>query len=138
MLLIQGQTHIATLDTSSYPKDHTCYAYSEGSDDAHETVAEVLENVASASAKPLKETITRLVNALASALGLCDDDMNDEDDEDDPVDEDHYGHEIDDVYQAPEMAQQTTALRKDFVESVAYGLRPGLVRFGCNEFGWLV
>lgn len=122
------------LDTSLYPKEHTCFAYDQESD-AHETVSEVLENVSSASPKPLKDTIVRLVTTMGAALGYIDDEM-DEDGDDDDDDGMSLGTDgAGDTYQAPQMAEQTLALKKDFLEVVAADWRPGLIRFGSNEFG---
>jgi ubiquitin-conjugating enzyme E2 Q len=41
---------------------------------------------------------------------------------------------IEDTYGAAHVAEQTKALKRDFIEIVANGFRPGLVRFGSNDF----
>lgn len=123
------------LDTSAYPKEHTCFAYDQ-SDEANETVSEVLETVSSYPPKSLKDTTQKLVLVIASALGLIDDDveMEDDDEDDHDIDMDADGDgDID--FKATHIAQQTAALKQDFLEVVAADWRPGLVRFGSNEFG---
>jgi ubiquitin-conjugating enzyme E2 Q len=122
--------HSPQPDTSSYPQEHTCFAYDQESD-GNETVSEVLESLSSSSAKPLKETILRMVGSISSALGLCED----EDMEDGTEDNISVDSEGMDQYQASHVAQQTLALKRDFLEVVAADWRPGLIRFGSNEFG---
>jgi ubiquitin-conjugating enzyme E2 Q len=131
--LFVTDSHLPHPDTSSYPQEHTCFAYDQESD-GNETVSEVLESLSSSSAKPLKETILRMVGSISSALGICEDeDM--EDGTDDNVSVDSEGM---DQYQATHVAQQTLALKRDFLEVVAADWRPGLIRFGSNEFGMLL
>ncbi|KAG8837202.1 hypothetical protein FRC18_009828 [Serendipita sp. 400] len=125
-------------DTSSYPSEHTCLAYDQ-QDDAHETVSEVLENVSSSSAKPLKDTVVRLVNSVASALGFRDDEDDEDDEEMEVDDEEDDGHasldgEGMELFHHKDLAQQMVALKRDFLEVVAADWRPGLVRFGSSEF----
>lgn len=117
-------------DTSAYPSS-MCVAYDQEAD-AHETVSEVLENLASEPPKPLKDTVIRLVNSIASALGLCDEDeeMNDADSDDNISLDDGVGGMNN--YQAPEIAQQTAALKRDFLEVVAADWKPGVFRFGSD------
>lgn len=77
---------------------------------------------------------------IASALGLIDDDVEMDDDEDEDEDND-VGMDADgdvDEFKATHVAQQTAALKQDFLEVVAADWRPGLIRFGSNEFGELV
>jgi hypothetical protein len=56
-------------------------------------------------------------------------------DDDESSMEDAFSEGGMDEFQATHVAQQTAALKKDFLEIVAYEWRPGLVRFGSNEFG---
>jgi len=122
----------AFADTSSYPTEHTCYAFAQD-DDVHETVTNVLETLSSSSSRPLKETLTRLVTSLGSALGFIDEEDEEmEETQTDPGDDD-FGV-IEDTYGAAHVAEQTKALKRDFIEIVANSFRPGLVRFGSNDF----
>ena len=119
-------------DTSAYPGS-TCIAY-DREEEANETVSEVLENIASDSPRLLKDTVTRMVNSIASALGLCDEDeeMHDVDSDDNASLDDGVGGM--DKFQAPQIAQQTAALKRDFLEVVAADWKPGVFRFG-SDFG---
>ncbi|KAG8830025.1 hypothetical protein FRC17_005567 [Serendipita sp. 399] len=99
-------------------------------DDAHETVSEVLENVSSSSAKPLKDTISRLVKSISSALGLCEDDDEMEEAEDDSDDDDGHASldgEGMEIFQHKDVAHQMAALKRDFLEIVAADWKPGLM-----------
>jgi hypothetical protein len=69
---------------------------------------------------------------MGIALGYIDDEM--EEDDDDGVSINTDGNEMDE-FQATHQAQQTAALKKDFLEIVAADWRPGLIRSGSNEFG---
>jgi ubiquitin-conjugating enzyme E2 Q len=122
----------AFADTSVYPTGHTCYAFAQD-DDVHETVTNVLENLSSSSSKPLKDTLTRLVISLGSALGFIDDEDEEMEETQSSGDDDDFGV-TEDTYGAAHIAEQTKALKRDFIEVVANSFRPGLVRFGSNDF----
>ena len=122
----------AFADTSAYPTGHICYAFAQD-DDVHETVTNVLENLSSSSSKPLKDTLTRLVTSLGSALGFIEDEDEEMEETQSSGDDDDFGA-IEDTYGAAHIAEQTKALKRDFIQIVAHGFRPGLVRFGSNDF----
>lgn len=93
-------------DTSDYPKNHSLFAFTE--DDLPSELQNVVEDIASASSRPLSETIRRLLISVAlarkpSSHGRADSPIvvdSGEEDGDEDDDEQNYDYEAYDEYEA--------------------------------------
>ncbi|KIM73751.1 hypothetical protein PILCRDRAFT_99249 [Piloderma croceum F 1598] len=117
-------------DPSEYPDHHTFYAFSTS--DAPSHIGQVVEDVSSGKSRSIKKTFEDFLSAIHKASREDDDGEADaEADAYDAYDED------DNEFGASRFAHSTLRPKKlqyDFLEVVAAGYRPGLIRFGVDDF----
>ncbi|KAF9060333.1 hypothetical protein BDP27DRAFT_1339817 [Rhodocollybia butyracea] len=125
--------NIMLSDTADYPKTHSFFSYSQDVNIAANIQA-VVEGIASLSSRPIAEIMDKVLAKLARAMNTGSADSEPEDDEDDE-DEDYTAMSDDDIYMtAPSNAMNMTRLQHHFLEIVAREYRPGLIRFGGDDF----
>ncbi|TRM66799.1 hypothetical protein BD626DRAFT_483861 [Schizophyllum amplum] len=124
-------------DTSDYPKAHSFFSYCPDGDPP-DLFRDVLDNLSNASSRPIATTIERLLTQLANAASPSnasdDEDDAEDDDEDSVVDYDAYDFEMPTASTSADKRQQMLALQHDFLECVASGYTPGVVRFSADDF----
>lgn len=130
--------HIVNLlvsDTSDYPNGHSFFSYSPDTN-LPPYVSQAVESVASENSRSIRQTIYKLLGSLGGVDdGGASQEAEMEDDEGSDVDYDAY-----DAYDGvgitgsdgPKVHMQK--LQNDFIETVATGFRPGLIRFGGDDF----
>ncbi|KAF9062809.1 hypothetical protein BDP27DRAFT_1427500 [Rhodocollybia butyracea] len=90
--------------------------------------------ILSLAPRPISETLDKVLAHLARAMNTGSVDSEPDDDEDDE-DEDYTAMSDDDIYMtAPSNAMNMTRLQHHFLEIVAREYRPGLIRFGGDDF----
>ncbi|KAG7093449.1 hypothetical protein E1B28_007127 [Marasmius oreades] len=124
-------------DTSDYPKDHSCFAHSMESDPPV-NIQSVIENVSTSPARTIAETVESMLSNISKAMTYGDAAMETGSEDDD--EEDYEVYDVDDEFEDPAYAVGTTSkfqlgcLQRDFIDTVASLYRPGLIRFGLNDF----
>ncbi|EJD40876.1 hypothetical protein AURDEDRAFT_115746 [Auricularia subglabra TFB-10046 SS5] len=131
---------LTVTDTSSYPNDHSyiCFAL----DDIPPDLLPVVEAIGTYPSKPLDATLTRILRSLA--LAASGQTSQDEDSQSLQDDGSEAGVEGLDAYDedymfisqnsGPDDSAIQSALKRDFLEVVAAGYQPGLIRFGGDDF----
>ncbi len=79
-----SDSHFAA-DTSEYPKSHSLFSYCVG--DAPSNIQDVLNDMASAPSRPIREALEHLLSAFAGKPVPVDVVMDASDDDDESVDE---------------------------------------------------
>ncbi|KDQ51732.1 hypothetical protein JAAARDRAFT_497248 [Jaapia argillacea MUCL 33604] len=145
--LVKGDQPIVAInllvsDTSEYPAHHTFFAFSPDSD-LPPRVESVIENLSSAKSSSIPETINKILLDLSKSseskgkhVAMNESQDTDEEEGDDT---DYEAYEDLD-YQFGMVADNVTSavspqrLQHDFLEVVAADFRPGLIRFGTDDF----
>ncbi|TFK72251.1 hypothetical protein BDN72DRAFT_836432 [Pluteus cervinus] len=136
--------HLLVSETSDYPDSHSIFCYSD--DSLSGPLQSVIEDVASGSPKPLRDTISSLVTKIAKSLSkkppTRQDSMQSEDvdmeDDDDDGDEAAYLTDDDDFGLAGARDLQKLrhdVLQRDFIDIVGTGYRPGFLSYHGDDFG---
>ncbi|KAJ4479081.1 hypothetical protein J3R30DRAFT_3473939 [Lentinula aciculospora] len=124
--------NILLSDMADYPKTHTCFSYSPDSPVAV-NIQSVIDGIASFPSQSLAETMDKVLANLGKPMstGTTESDPEDEDDE-----EDYAFLSDDDVHTSSnyQNLMRITRLQHDFLEIVAREYRPGLIRFGGDDF----
>ncbi|KAK7060763.1 hypothetical protein VNI00_000495 [Paramarasmius palmivorus] len=118
-------------ETSDYPKDHTCFAYSlEGEPSSN--LQDVIEAISTSKPRSIPEMVEFTLHNLYKAMSSDDVESDELDDEEDyeafDLDEDaSTSHRID-------TRVQLSRMQMDFIDTVASSYRPALTRFGGDDF----
>ncbi|OCH92005.1 hypothetical protein OBBRIDRAFT_791754 [Obba rivulosa] len=125
-------------DTSEYPTNHQYFCFSQEAD-VPPRVMDIIQGLHEDSSKPMDEMLKKLLTRLSIADKSSD--SQDETDIEDEFETDDdmgmYVGESDDesgIDTKHENIVANAALHRDFIEIVANGFRPGMVRFGTNDF----
>ncbi|KAF9007058.1 hypothetical protein BDQ17DRAFT_1351337 [Cyathus striatus] len=139
---VQFAINLLISDPSEYPKSHSCFGYSPDADSPR--VSEVLEDIASESPRPIRDTIERLLKSLSKVLIIKKPTVADESESE--MDEDGSSMAADDYEVFSDLGEfhgegskveehdKLAALQRDFVEVVASSYRPGFVRVSGDDF----
>ncbi|KAF9047184.1 hypothetical protein BDZ89DRAFT_1089351 [Hymenopellis radicata] len=124
-------------DTSEYPKSHSFFSYC--TDDAPSNIQDALNDMASAPSRPIREALEHLLSAFAGKPVPVDVDMNgsdnDDDDDDDSVDEQFAMGDFEDYNATSTISSLDRGkMQRDFIDVVATGYRPGILKFGADDF----
>ncbi|EMD36029.1 hypothetical protein CERSUDRAFT_156784 [Gelatoporia subvermispora B] len=125
-------------DTSEYPDDHQCFGFSQDTN-VSSNLLKVVERLHEEAPRPIEEMLKKLLNRLAVADRSHEarDDTDVETDIETDDDAGFYDDESDDelgVVVKHISAVDNTDLHGDFVDTLAHGYRPGLVRLGTGDF----
>ncbi|KAJ3806036.1 hypothetical protein F5876DRAFT_91236 [Lentinula aff. lateritia] len=127
--------NIMLSDTADYPKTHNYFSYSQDSHVAA-NIQSVIEGMASLPSRSLVETLDKVLANLTKAMSTGSVESESEDDDEDEEGEDYAVSSDDDIYTSStsQNLMKMTRLQHDFLEIVAGGYRPGLIRFGGDDF----
>ncbi|TFK43105.1 hypothetical protein BDQ12DRAFT_165045 [Crucibulum laeve] len=126
-------------DTSEYPSSHSCFGYSPDPD-ISARLQDVVENIASQSSRPLRETLEKLLSSVAKAISMSKQKARaheSETEEEEEEEEDYTYHDFDDFDTTDatvHMDVVMTRLKQEFIEIVGTAYRPGLIRLGGDDF----
>ncbi|KDQ20057.1 hypothetical protein BOTBODRAFT_152662 [Botryobasidium botryosum FD-172 SS1] len=129
-------------ESSEYPSNHTFYAFSPG-DTPHSKYAEIIGDVPSYPSLPLMSAVERMVSKLAGLQAPSSSQQQvllpraNEDEEEaneDSENDDYFDYDEFDASQNIGSSVKGNDLQRDFIEMVASGYRPGLIKVGGNEF----
>ncbi|KIY71906.1 hypothetical protein CYLTODRAFT_389638 [Cylindrobasidium torrendii FP15055 ss-10] len=120
-------------ETSDYPREHMLFSYTDGP--IHESVQAALATVAEDGARPLRETIERMLCAIVGKEPPNTDGADDdEEEEEDPGDYDGLLDDDDFAIASIKGILDRSKLQRDFIDVVASHYRPGLLRFSADDF----
>lgn len=127
--------NIMLSDTADYPKTHNCFSYSPDSHVAA-NIQSVIEGIVSLPSCSLVETMDKVFANITKAMSTGSLESEFEDDDEDEEGEDYAVSSDDDIYMSStsQNLMKMTRLQHDFLEIVARGYRPGLIRFGGDDF----
>ncbi|KAJ3847933.1 hypothetical protein EV368DRAFT_76467 [Lentinula lateritia] len=127
--------NIMLSDTADYPKTHNYFSYSQDSHVAA-NIQSVIEGMASLPSRSLVETMDKVLANLTKAMSTGSVESESGDDDEDEEGEDYAVSSDDDIYTSStsQNLMKMTRLQHDFLEIVAGGYRPGLIRFGGDDF----
>ncbi|KAL1741628.1 hypothetical protein HDZ31DRAFT_45014 [Schizophyllum fasciatum] len=124
-------------DPSDYPKGHSFFSYCPDGGPP-DLFREILDDLATASPRPIATTIERLVTQMADIMdpsAASDNSDDDEDDADDgDIDYDAFDYDVPAPATNVNKRQQMLALQRDFLECIASGYTPGIERFSADDF----
>ncbi|KAF9266711.1 hypothetical protein L218DRAFT_895759 [Marasmius fiardii PR-910] len=124
-------------DTSDYPKDHSYFAHSLESNPPT-NIQDVVENISTFPAQSISETVENMLSNLSKAMTTGDATMDSESEDDD--EEGYEAYDVDDEFEGAHYAVGTNSriqlgrMQHDFIDTVASLYRPGLIRFGQDDF----
>ncbi|KIY49649.1 hypothetical protein FISHEDRAFT_65102 [Fistulina hepatica ATCC 64428] len=134
--------HIIVTDTSDYPREHNLVSYSD--DALPPRLLEVVEGLNSESPRPLAAMLLKLTQTLASAVkpkptfaAPVDSDDSDVAVEDDDEIEVMYDSDDDDpsaYVDVDRTNEKMLGFQRDFIDTVATGYIPGIVRTNISDF----
>ncbi|KAL0572423.1 hypothetical protein V5O48_009541 [Marasmius crinis-equi] len=127
--------NVLVSDTADYPKDHNCFAHTMDSDPPS-NIQDVIENISTLPARTIAETIEGTLSNLSKAMDTGDAAIDSGNEEDDEVDYDAF---LDDDFEdyassSSKSKIQISRMQHDFIDTVASLYRPGLIRFGHDDF----
>ncbi|KAJ4466482.1 hypothetical protein C8J55DRAFT_527332 [Lentinula edodes] len=127
--------NIMLSDTADYPKTHNCFSYSPDSHVAA-NIQSVIEGIVSLPSCSLVETMDKVLANLTKAMSTGSLESESEDDDEDEEGEDYAVSSDDDIYMnsTSQNLMKMARLQHDFLEIVARGYRPGLIRFSGDDF----
>ncbi|KAJ7579700.1 hypothetical protein C8J56DRAFT_963387, partial [Mycena floridula] len=130
--------NLLTSDTSDYPKNHSFFSYSPDAKlDAK--IQDVVDEIPSAPSATIGGALLAICSALTRAMGGAvahqQESQSQEIEMDDESDEDYEPY---DAYETVASSSHSKAklskMQLDFVDTVGTGYRPGIIRFGGDDF----